>query len=347
MQKEFSFSTVIILTLVGYFFIHTSGLNGFVPEIVLMPLILLAIATVTDKLTTMIARVLIPICYGVFSMGLFSVCAQVVKETDLYYTPEVVGIRDAVVMSFDGGTNFFNAIIVIFSVTAAFLLVKGLQDFDRLKETLNTEAEMIWAIVFLTSYLREHGSCDENKNNIEATDTICMAFQQYIHKVVGVDDRRHRLTSLNLLKKSDDLIDTCVKATKKVQVKNNDENDLIALEEIMKKLSELVSIRSKRRIFMNNSIPPYVLASIFFMSISLLVPFFVNGSNVFSINHIYVFLLSSIHMFIIMTLFDLSSPFDGYFSIQLEAFSDAGRRIDELIATRKKLGQPDAIQPNL
>ena len=86
---------------------------------------------------------------------------------------------------------------------------------------------------------------------------------------------------------------------------------------------------------MDTSMPPFVLGSILLMSISVLLPFFGNGADTLSVNHIYVFLLSSIHMFIFMTLLDLSAPFDGHFSIQLDAFVDAESRINKLIKARE------------
>ncbi|MFT4717378.1 MAG: hypothetical protein ACI932_002577 [Paracoccaceae bacterium] len=174
-----------------------------------------------------------------------------------------------------------------------------------------------------------------NIQNISATDEICREFKGYIDLAIGNSTKADGSSSLDVLKHSDDVIDKCVSYTKKITVKPGDANDLIALEEIMKNLSELVSIRSQRRVCMQKSMPPFVLGALLVMSFSVLVPFFGNGASILSVNNVYVFLLSSTHMFIFMTLLDLSAPFDGYFSIQMDAFREASTRINRLLDGRK------------
>jgi hypothetical protein len=281
------------------------------------------------------ARIVLPIAYGMFAIGLFTIGYENISSSNFYNIANF-GIAAKKQVSFQADDNFFNAITVLFSVCAAFLLWKGLTDFDKLKETLNEEAEKIWAIVFLTNYLREDEDTSAvNIQNISATDEICREFKGYIDLAIGNSTKADGSSSLDVLKHSDDVIDKCVSYTKKITVKPGDANDLIALEEIMKNLSELVSIRSQRRVCMQKSMPPFVLGALLVMSFSVLVPFFGNGASILSVNNVYVFLLSSTHMFIFMTLLDLSAPFDGYFSIQMDAFREASTRINRLLDGRK------------
>lgn len=333
MQRSIVLLSVFMLSIAGYLLISASNLVGFSAYSCLFSVVFVLGSLVFKGLYVTTARVVLPITYGLFALALFSLGYENIAGSD-FYNASNFGIDDEKFI-FEAEDNFFNAITVLFSVVSAFLLWKGLTDFDKLKEALNEEAEKIWAIVFLTTYLREDDDSKENLQNIAATDEICKAFGAYITKATAVEGEAGRAAGLEVLKGSDRLIDFCVSETKKIIVKKGDENDRIALEEMMKALSSLVSIRSKRRVFMDTSMPPFVLGSILVMSISVLLPFFGNGADILSVNHIYVFLLSAIHMFIFMTLLDLSTPFDGHFSIQLGAFKDAGDRIDDLIAKRE------------
>ncbi len=332
MQKSIVLASVIFLSIAGYLLVSSSNLKGFSSIVSLVPIVFALGSLIFSRLYVTTARVVLPITYGIFALALFSVGYENIAGSD-FYNVSTFGI-DQENFKFEAEDNFFNAITVLFSVVSAFLLWKGLTDFDDLKIALNEEAEKIWAIVFLTSYLREKGDKSAaNIQNIKATDNIRNAFKSYLETAIGVSEieKKSREKGLKRLRTSDDVIDKCVEETKKIIVKPGDENDRIALEEIMKNLSSLVSIRSRRRVCMDTSMPPFVLGSILIMSISVLLPFFGNGADTLSVNHIYVFLLSAIHMFIFMTLLDLSAPFDGHFSIGLEAFVDAKNRIDGLI----------------
>lgn len=333
MRREYVLVAIAGFSIASFYIISKTQLGSIFSWYFLIPLIFIVPALFIHSLVVPAARVVTPLAYALFAVALFSYGFDNVANSDFYNIGNF-GVDSDRNFVFEAEDNFFNAITVLFSIMAAFLLWKGLTDFDKLKETLNEEAETIWSIVFLTSYLREDKRSSENDINISATDKICSILQGYLQKAIGVSSKDDKYSGLEVLKRSDRLVDECVEQTKRIVVKENDENDRIALEEIMKNLSNLVSVRSKRRVCMNTGMPPYILAVILIMSMSLLIPFMGNGSETLSVNHLYVFLMSFIHMFIFMTLLDLSSPFDGHFSIQMDAFSDAASRIDELIEGR-------------
>lgn len=345
MRREYVLIAIVLLSLAGFYVISLTKLGDHFRWYFLIPTFFVIPTIFVRPLVVPAARIVMPITYAMFAVALFSYGFDNLASSD-FYTLTNFGVETDRNFVFEAEDNFFNAITVLFSVVAAFLLWKGLSDFDVLKEVLNEEAETIWAIVFLTSYLRENNGTDEDNENILATNNICTALQNYLTKAIGIQGiqrSQDRNSSIEMLKKSDRLVDDCVEQTKKIVIKKGDENDRIALEEIMKNLSNLVSVRSKRRVCMNNQMPPYILAMILIMSISLLLPFLGNGSETLSINHLYVFLMTFIHMFIFMTLLDLSSPFDGHFSIQMDAFSDAAERIDELILIRFDQDHPEVV----
>ncbi len=333
MRREYVLIAIVGLSVASFYIISATKLGPIFSWYFLAPLAFILPTFLIPSLVVPAARVVTPLAYAFFAVALFSYGFDNVANSDFYNIGNF-GLNSDRNFVFEAEDNFFNAITVLFSIMAAFLLWKGLTDFDKLKETLNEEAETIWSIVFLTSYLREAESSSENDINISATDEICRILQGYLQRAIGVSNKDDRYSGLEVLRRSDRIVDRCVEQTKRIIVKQGDENDRIALEEIMKNLSNLVSVRSKRRVCMHTSMPPYILAVILIMSMSLLIPFMGNGSETLSVNHLYVFLMSFIHMFIFMTLLDLSSPFDGHFSIQMDAFSDAAVRIDELIEGR-------------
>ncbi len=202
MQKNLVLVSTLSLSLASFLLIWYSNLLGFPHIIFLAPLVVTLPAFFVPGMYVPVARIVLPICYGLFAVGLFSIGYGVITGSD-FYTAGNFGIRTQAVIPFKAEDSFFNALTVLFSIMAAFLLWKGLTDFDKLKETLNQEAETIWAIVFLTSYLRESEELDdsaENRANIVATDKICDAFHDYLTKATHVTEADNREIGYQVLK---------------------------------------------------------------------------------------------------------------------------------------------------
>lgn len=345
-QRAIVFSGIFLIAALSAFFTLNSQLSNLWAAAGVLTVALSFSYLIKPSFITIVGRVGIPLSYAILVVSLYSFINEHHGDMSFFAPKSMHEIENK--FYFEPENNFFSAINVLFSICAAFLLWKGLSDFDNLKQTLNAEAEKIWAIVYLTTYLRDEENNTENKNNIDVTDRICYFFQNYINSAIGKQFENYEIKpDMSRLSSSDTLIDDCVSETKNITVKENDDNDRIALEEIMKDLSELVAIRSKRRVCMDTQMPPYVLGIIVFMSLTLMLPFIGLAGASFGIYHLYLFILAFVYMFICMTLVDLSSPFAGYFKIQLNAFEEVGQRIDTLISERRTSGDRDKLPSGL
>ena len=108
---------------------------------------------------------------------------------------------------------------------------------------------------------------------------------------------------------------------------HGDFNDQVALENIMGSLNRIAVLRSRRMVSIEKRMSPYILAIMLIMSVTMVASFFGKATGEISIDYIYVFLLPMFYTSLFMTLVDLSSPFDGYWAIKLEAVSSVRDKI--------------------
>lgn len=105
-------------------------------------------------------------------------------------------------------------------------------------------------------------------------------------------------------------------------LKVKDTNDQIALEEMMKGVSNLAHLRSQRTVCIERKMSPFILGLMLIMSLTMVLSFFGQLSTGPTIEYVYILLLPAFYTSIFMTLVDLSSPFDGYWSIKVSALQE-------------------------
>ena len=203
--------------------------------------------------------------------------------------------------------KYFNVVSTLYAISTAFLLWKGLSDYDFLKSELNSEASLIKCIISFTHYF-------EGEHNLSIVNDIKKIFVKYIKNILDGD----RIVNH---KKNDELLDLCISKTS--EIKTEDLNDEIALSEIMKGLSDLSKIRSKRQSYIEAKMSPYLLASLLFMTISIMYPLYTKSpQEAGSAAYIMIFSMSSLLSFMFITMLDLRDPFAGFWKIKLDAFGD-------------------------
>ena len=123
---------------------------------------------------------------------------------------------------------------------------------------------------------------------------------------------------------------------------SEDDNDRIALAEIMKGFSDLMTIRSKRISQMEIGMSPYLLAALAIMSIVVIYPFFTAAPISASgfpnyVNAVCIMTLGVLLSFLLMTLFDIGSPFDGFWKIKTESFHEIKTLLEQEIGKQEPL----------
>jgi len=215
---------------------------------------------------------------------------------------------------------FKDAVSVLYAICAAFLLWKGLNDFDELKQVLHEEANEVRNVTDFSTYFLLSGNSEENAPTVK---NLRIKLLDYIDNM---------LTGSKVVTniKNETVLSDCLKIVS--GLKEGDLNDQIALAEIMKSLSRITVLRSRRAVCIEKRMSPFILVLIVMMSGTMVASFFGKATGVVSIDYIYVLLLPSFYASIFMTLLDLSSPFDGYWKIKLKAVEDTQRKLKELIA---------------
>lgn len=200
----------------------------------------------------------------------------------------------------------FSVLSTLYAICTAFLLWKGLTDHDELRKLLREEANEIQRIIGFMHYF----DLGERKNTAHI-NKMRENFLVYVKNIVRGDRVEAHIENYQILRKSIDSI---------ANIKVVDANDQIALAEIMKGLSDLIMMRSRRISQMEIKMSPYILASLAIMSLAILYPFFTEKPEV--VQQTIIMILSGILSFLLMTLLDISQPFDGFWKIKVEAFDD-------------------------
>lgn len=205
----------------------------------------------------------------------------------------------------------FSVLSTLYAICTAFLLWKGLTDHDSLRHTLRDEANQIQRVVGFLHYF----DLGDGQNK-QVADKMRHNFLIYVTNILLGDRIQSHEENYKILRDSIDEIK---------QIKLSDGNDKIALSEVMKGISDLVMVRSKRISQMETSMSPYLLSALVIMSAAILYPFFLGSptnqsGDIIYVNVSSIFILGGLLSFLQMTLFDIGRPFDGFWKVKTDAF---------------------------
>lgn len=297
-----------------------SGLFPWFYGIILtLPLVFSASARFSGLSFTLNARIMLPISAGLFFVTLYHYFPELVasQSSDLArYGLTNPGDGSITREFFEANDLFTTSVSVLYAICVAFMLWKGLTDFDELRAALSDEASEINAILDYFQYFR-NGDRNENWPLIAEMMDLLL---QYVGNIRAGK-------KIVISHKNDIVMRRLIEVLSKVTPK--DANDNIALEEIMKAFSRVVNARSRRHANIQKTMSPFILTLIFLMSLSLLASFFGSATGEISVDYVYVFFLSMFYTSILMTLIDLSSPFDGYWAIKTATFDDLVAKISD------------------
>lgn len=316
---------VLIVVATAVFAAKASIANWYFGSVILLPLLFAASRRFGGVSYTINARILFPLSVGLFFVAFY------------HYFPQFMVDEGAANLARSGITNasdvakreffqvddvFKDSVTILYAICVAFLLLKGLNDFDELKTVLYEEVNEIRTISDYSSYFT-NGNLEENAPVIVS---LRKSLLKYLDNIL--DGGKIVINAEN-----EQVLADCLMTVG--QLKQGDINDAIALEEIMKGLSRVANLRAKRAVCIEKRMSPLLLSLMFLMSITMVSFFFDKATGEFGFNYIYVFMLPMFYAAIFMTLLDLSSPFDGYWSIKLEAV----RGVQEKL--RSQLGSLD------
>lgn len=256
-------------------------------------------------------RVVTPVSIGIFFTLLY------------HYAYGIEPLRELLNASFRVNfmmDKFFNVISVLYAIVVAFLLWKGLTDYDMLRLELNREASIIRKIAYYTRYF-------DNPDDIHPGNIVRL-LHRYITNILD-GDRVVGCRENNLI------IKRCIDEAAHIEAR--DLNDQIALEAIMQGIGDLSEIRSRRQAFMECKMSPYMLLFLVIMTIFLLYPLYTKTPQEGGLAaYIMIFSMATLLSFMFITMLDLRDPFAGYWKIKLDSFGELLEELDEILSNKDK-----------
>jgi len=252
-------------------------------------------------------RFVAPVFWGLIAATLYWVC-NAYKLNDL-------GIE----VSEYYGEQFFAVLATLYAIITALVLVKGLESFTALEAAIHKEAMKIRS---LNAYLMYFTSAAQPAGDSHVIEIR----RQLIAYATNVLDQR----SASQSSKNDRVIDSCVRETAGLVVA--DENDRAALTEIMHGFDALRTLRANRVNVSQERIPDYMIVMLAFMTITIIIPFYLHQVEGLSFNYYAVFVLATFGSFIFFLLNDINRPYEGLWTINFEPFVVAREEIAETFA---------------
>lgn len=259
---------------------------------------------------TFVYRAMIPL-----TIGFLILFAYDQAFSNPYFKSLLIGSND----NFKSLEMLFEILSTLYAICTAFLLWKGLTDHDNLRKLLGNESSYIER---LDGYLHYFNS--DVGNNADIIYNLRINISEYIGNIIQGDKIKASEKNTKLLRECGYLISN---------LSLKDANDRVALAETMKSLSDLASARSERISQMEIKMSPYLLISLSIMSLAVIFPFFSQESSGNFVQETCIFILSSVLSFLLITLLDISRPFDGFWSIKNDAFKAIKKTVDIEIAS--------------
>lgn len=248
-------------------------------------------------------RVAIPIVLG----AIFVVAYDLIHAT-----PALAQFISEDVTEYDG-EQYYAVISTLFALLTALILVKEIESFDRLNTAIGEEANKVRSIVEFMYYFEEEDG--EEIPNIAAiraqTRRIRQLMRAYCLAFLVDPSARDHKRSNEILRRSTQEVGA---------LECNDENDKLALAEVMRALNELFAIRARRVAAVRARIPLYMMVALIFMSLAIVFPFFIGTPENHPYAKAFIFVLTAFCTFVLVLLRDINAPFDGFWQVDLDAF---------------------------
>lgn len=246
-----------------------------------------------------IYRVMVPLFFGLLMVWLYR---------EAYEIAVVADFLSASRNNIDYLNWLFDILSTLYAICTAFLLWKGLTDHDTLRQMLSDEANYIERLVGYSHYF------DLRKlENQQFAQALLAKLDRYIHNIV--DGEEIKVSAENSI-----ILRECVDLVSELDA-SDDDNDKIALAETMKSLSDLAMARSKRVSQMEIKMSPYLLIALGIMSLTVIYPFFSEApSQADYVREMCIMILGTLLSFLLVTLFDISRPFNGFWKIKTDSF---------------------------
>ena len=320
-RSFFSFLNVLTLVLIFSLAIYWGWPAGMRLAMTLL-LVGVLLAGLFSSHGSILCRCILPLLIGGISVEVYTFIHE------LSIAPDIVKF-----FTFDQQytESFYSGIATLYAIITALALVKGIEDFDAMKQNIFDEAYKVGTISELTHYF----DIDGNHATHEAVLGIRQKLLRYAQNVAAMRDQSIKSENLQLLRECRSDI---------AKLLPEDENDEYSLQIILAAHGELGTLRSKRINAVGEKIPRYLIAALWIMAVGLILPFMAEPlmvpaklpatglvENELRFGQYYIiFLMGSLNSFLLLMLSDISDPFDGFWKVNLDPFTDLAAGLADL-----------------
>lgn len=277
-------------------------------------------------------RLIIPLVSAALVLGLYHVAHQ----TDALIP--FIG-RDLDEFEQYVGEQYYAVISTLFAIITALILVKGIESFDRLNTVIGEEANQVRSIVEFLYYFeeQEHTQAKSVDMVLAQTTAIRRHLGAYCEDALSDPASSRAHGAYHILRETTQVVGA---------IECKDDNDRMALSEVMRGLNLLFSIRARRVSCSRAKVPVYIIVTLGFMSLAIVAPFFIGSPVLHPINPAIIGVLTIFCTFVLMLLRDINSPFEGFWRVDLRPMADLREEL-RAVSAQPTLKQTQAARAGL
>ncbi len=285
--------------------------------------VVVVITEMVSSLAPFLCRCILPLLIGGICVEAYSVLQHWAGAAD---------VTRYFVFKEDYSQNFYTGIATLYAIITALALVKGIEDFDAIKRNIADEAHKVRVISELTYYF-DIMSDTSSREGILALRHDLLTYAQ---NVAGLRDQSVRDENLKVLR-------GCQRHISKL--KPRDLNDSHSLQLMVEAQGELGVLRSKRIAAIGEKIPHYLIAALWLMALTLILPFMAEPVVTKAANtgalvdnparfgqYYIIFVMGALNSFLLLMLSDISDPFQGFWTVSMQPFEELSSALIEQMA---------------
>ncbi len=208
------------------------------------------------------------------------------------------------------GQQFFAVLSTLYAITTAMVLIKGLDTVNSLTAAILRESTKIRSIASLSAAF-EHEAARSAMRNLRGELAIYVDNIREIRAASGAERTR----------KNDGVIDGCRRIIAAAPV--DDGPDILLKIELLREIEALRLIRAERTAVARTRLPGYLIWMLLVMTVAIIAPFFLYGSQGVSFNYYAIFLLTTFGAFLFFMIHDINKPYDGLWKVNFDPLDEA------------------------
>lgn len=227
------------------------------------------------------------------------------------------------------GEQYYAVISTLFAIITALILVKGIESFDRLNTVIGEEANQVRSTVEFLYYFEEqdHNPMKNIDETMRQTGKIRRYLCEYCDDALSDPSSASSDTAYRILRETTKVVGA---------IECEDDNDRMALAEVMRGLNLLFSIRARRVACSRTKIPVYMLVTLGLMSLAIILPFFIGSPALHPFNPAIIAILTVFCTFVLMLLRDINTPFEGFWRVDVRPFADLRRDLAQTTQPQRR-----------